>query len=224
MKKVMLGLLFLSIFGVGAFFGINSSKSSVNVNTAILGPNNIENTKVDKEENIEEKENMNEETDKESLDKEESNVDDTKGLEDNDSKNENKNENEEEQVFRDEIKSKKNEYLESLNRLEIELESSLKEKYDSGVTVDMIEALSTECDRWDSMLNDIYTYLSKILNKEDFNILKDKQIDWIKLRDDKSKESGMEFEGGSLATVNELSSIRDTTKDRCYELVDLYIK
>lgn len=199
MKKFMLGLLFLAIFGVGFFFGNNNSKSSLDVDAGILGTSSVKHQELDEGMNVEENSNNFKNNDEI----------------DNDEKK---------QSFEEDMKSKKNEYLEVLNRLEMDLENSLNTKYDSGITSEMIDAFSTECEKWDTMLNDIYTYLSENLNREDFRVLKSEQIDWIKFRDKKSKEAGSEFEGGSFAAINELSSLKDTTKERCYELVNLYFE
>lgn len=120
--------------------------------------------------------------------------------------------------------SKKNEYLEQLNKLEAELNSSLKEKYDSGITLEMSEAASKEYEQWDYMLNDIYSCLREILTSEEMDKLTEEQLNWIALRDKKAEEAATEFEGGSFAPVNQLLSLKTITKERCYELVDLYMK
>lgn len=220
MKKAILSLLFLTIFGVGFLAGVNSSKTSVVNNTSILGKNTAK--EKDSEEKTTSQEHVYNDEDKEEPDedKEESDEDVKNSYEVE--MNENTDYDNEEESFKENLISKKNEFLDALNRLEMELEDSLKDKYDSGVTSDMIEAASTECEKWDDMLNDIYKYLTKNLNEKDMDNLKSEQSDWIKLRDKKAKESNDEFEGGSFAAVNELSSLKETTKERCYELVNIY--
>lgn len=120
--------------------------------------------------------------------------------------------------------SKKNMYLQKLNELETKLDLELKDKYASPKTKDMTEAASEEFVQWDNMLNEIYSKLEEELSKEDMNKLRDGELDWINNKDLKSKEARDKYKGGSIAPYMELSSLIDSTKKRCYELVNEYIK
>ncbi|MDZ4907338.1 DUF1311 domain-containing protein, partial [Clostridium perfringens] len=71
-------------------------------------------------------------------------------------------------------------YLEKLNKLEVNLETSLKEKYASPVTQDMIDAANEEFKQWDAMLNEAYAELEKQLSKEEIDKLRDEELNWIK--------------------------------------------
>ncbi|MDV4149868.1 lysozyme inhibitor LprI family protein [Clostridium sp. AL.422] len=156
----------------------------------------------------------------------ETNVEKDNGTEDKLKVNENLHNSEEgikENSSSENVSSKKNEYLERLNQLEAELDSSLKKKYDSGITLEMTEAASKEYEQWDYMLNDIYSYLREILTSEEMDKLTEEQLNWIALRDKKAEEADKEFEGGTFAPVNKILSLKTTTKERCYELVELYM-
>lgn len=157
----------------------------------------------------------------------ETNVEKNKKAEDKSKANEdiqNSKDNTKENTSKENIISKKNEYLKQLNQLENELDSSLKEKYDSGITLEMSEAASKEYKQWDYMLNDIYSYLRQILTSEEMNKLTEEQLNWINLRDKKAEAAAKEFEGGSFDPINKLLSLKTTTKERCYELVNSYVK
>ena len=119
--------------------------------------------------------------------------------------------------------SNKDIYLNKLNELEEKLNISLKEKYE-GQTKDMNEAASEEFSTWDNMLNEIYSILEKELSEEDMNKLREEEINWINTRDLKSKEAESKYEGGSIAPYMRLTSLIDSTKTRCYELVNKYMK
>ncbi|MDU5110962.1 MAG: lysozyme inhibitor LprI family protein [Clostridium sp.] len=115
-------------------------------------------------------------------------------------------------------------YLDKLNELEADLNTSLKEKYDSGITLKMIEAASEEYEKWDKMLNEVYSKLAEQLSETEINNLTEDELNWIKIRDEKSDAADDKFEGGSIAPFLRIDSLAKTTKERCYELVNNYMK
>lgn len=120
--------------------------------------------------------------------------------------------------------STKQVYLEKLNSLEESLNASLKEKYDSGVTQQMVEAASEEFEKWDDMLNEVWSKLKGQLTEEDMNKLIEEQVNWIKSRDEKSEAAANEFKGGTMELLSRVTSLAINTKERCYELVNKYMK
>lgn len=124
----------------------------------------------------------------------------------------------------EETTSNKDIYLEKLNHLEDSLNKSLKDKYDSGITLQMLEAASEEFEEWDYMLNEIYSKLKEQLTEEEMNKLTQEELKWIETRDEKSKAADDGFEDGSIAPVLRLMSLVSSTKERCYELVNQYMK
>lgn len=118
----------------------------------------------------------------------------------------------------------KQSYLKKIDELEVNLKISLKEKYASPVTLDMIDASNEELKQWDDMLNEIYDKLEKQLSQEEMDKLRDEELKWIESRDEKSEEARSEFAGGSIEPLIGVQSLLESTKIRCYELVNEYMK
>ncbi|MED4402710.1 lysozyme inhibitor LprI family protein [Metabacillus fastidiosus] len=119
--------------------------------------------------------------------------------------------------------SKKNEYLQKLAKVESSF-GDLDHLYESGTTYDFKEAEAEVYKRWDTLLNDIYGELKKQLSALEMNKLRNEQRQWIKNRDKQADESAASFEGGSFAGVQYLSTLGQMTRERCYELVNNYMK
>ncbi|MGG7144458.1 lysozyme inhibitor LprI family protein [Clostridium nigeriense] len=115
-------------------------------------------------------------------------------------------------------------YLDKLNQLEENLNTSLKEKYASPKTQDMIDAANKEYIEWDNMLNEVYEKLELQLSKEDMDKLRIEELAWIENRDKKSKDAYEQFNGGTIAPLSRIRSLSNNTKSRCYELVNEYMK
>jgi len=115
-------------------------------------------------------------------------------------------------------------YLEKLSDLEDSLNASLKEKYDSGITQQIVEAASEEFEKWDDMINEVWSELKGQLAEEDMDKLTEEQINWIKSRDEKSEAAANEVKGGTMEPLSRVTSLAISTKERCYELVNEYMK
>lgn len=118
--------------------------------------------------------------------------------------------------------SKKQEYKTKLDNIEIGLES-LKEK-EGGTTLEMREAASERLKQWDAALNEIYNVLKGQLSSSDMKKLQSEEIQWISNRDAKAKKESLEVKGGTMEPLIYTSSLQDSTKQRCYELVEKYMK
>lgn len=94
----------------------------------------------------------------------------------------------------------------------------------AGNTIEMKSAASQEYERWDKALNEIYGVLKQQLSSDDMSKLKAEQIKWISDRNVKAKEESLEYQGGTAEQLVYISSLAETTKERCYELVDKYMK
>lgn len=114
-------------------------------------------------------------------------------------------------------------YLEKLNKLEADLNISLEEKY-SGTTQQMIEAGYEEYKEWDNVLNEVYSELKKQLTEKEMDKLTEEELNWIKSRDEKSEAAANENKGGTIEPLNRVMSLVTSTKERCYELVNQYMK
>lgn len=118
--------------------------------------------------------------------------------------------------------SKKQIYKDKLDNIQLGLKD-LTDLY-AGNTIEMKSAANQEYERWDKVLNEIYRVLKQQLSPDDMNKLKDEEIKWMAGRDAKAKKDSLEFEGGTAEQLIYTSSLVKTTKDRCYELVEKYMK
>ena len=118
--------------------------------------------------------------------------------------------------------SKKQIYLDKLDKIKAGLKD-LDELY-AGNTVEMTGAANQEYERWDAALNEIYGVLKSQLSKTEMSKLEKEEVQWIKDKQAKAEASASEWEGGTGASFAFASSLASTTKDRCYELVNKYMK
>ena len=116
--------------------------------------------------------------------------------------------------------SKKEEYLNKLSRVEAEVS---KISFD-GDTLQMKEASSKVLKKWDDALNEIYGVLKSQLSDSEMESLKIEQREWIAIRDASAEESASEFEGGTMYGLEYTEVLGRITKERCYDLVNKYMK
>lgn len=108
-----------------------------------------------------------------------------------------------------------------------EVEKSVKEFdeiFDQGIQVEMTAAEGEIFSKWDMLLNEIYADLKKTLPHNDMSKLREEQRDWLEYRDEKATEEALQYKGGSMETLQYVSTQAQLTKERCYELVELYMK
>lgn len=120
----------------------------------------------------------------------------------------------------DKAKLNKEKYIQKLNSIEEEV-STLS--YD-GSTVEMKETSSMVLKKWDDALNEIYGVLKTQLSSSEMESLREEQREWIVIRDAGAEESASEFEGGSMYDLEYTEALSRQTKERCYELVEIYMK
>ncbi|WP_340023519.1 lysozyme inhibitor LprI family protein [Paenibacillus sp. FSL K6-1096] len=114
-------------------------------------------------------------------------------------------------------------YFDKLDQIEVGL-SDLEALSASGVMTDMKEAASKEHERWDKALNEIYQALQKQLPESEMAALKEEQLSWIKERDKAAEEAAAKYKGGTMEGLEYAATLASVTKDRCYKLVELYMK
>lgn len=119
-------------------------------------------------------------------------------------------------------KNKRELYINKLNNIESG-STDLEEKY-LRTTAEMKEAEGKRYERWDKALNEIYTELKLQMSPSDMKQLTEKQIKWISYRDNEAKKNSLEFKGGTMESLTYVSSLGQITKDRCYELVENYMR
>jgi uncharacterized protein YecT (DUF1311 family) len=120
--------------------------------------------------------------------------------------------------------SKKQQYKEKLDNLELSLKPTETKLQNGATTKDMREAAGDIYKAWDNALNEIYGVLKEQLSASDMKNLQTEEVQWISKRDAKAKEASSSVKGGTLEPVIYTDSLGRTTKDRCYELVEKYMK
>ena len=118
--------------------------------------------------------------------------------------------------------NRRTEYINRLNQVE-ESMSDLDYLY-NGSTIEMKEAAGKCYERWDNMLNEIYSLLRHELSTSVADDLKNKQIQWIKYRDKTAENDASDYTGGTMYGLIYVDSLGITTKERCYDLVNTYMK
>ncbi|EJQ45558.1 Uncharacterized protein BWINRASL_05286 [Bacillus mycoides] len=121
------------------------------------------------------------------------------------------------------ITSQKVEYITKLNSIEESLKK-LDYLYENGITTEMKEGESKRYEAWDKALNEIYGVLKMQLPTNEMNTLREKQREWITYRDQKAEEAWNESGQGTLSGLASISSNVNSTKERCYQLVEQYMK
>ena len=119
--------------------------------------------------------------------------------------------------------SYKDTYISKINALEESVDNS-DNSSDLLTTADMREYEYARYQKWDDMLNEIYNLLKTQLSESEMNDLKTSQVNWIKYRDESAEIEASEFEGGTMQPVTYNSALATLTKQRCYELVNTYMK
>lgn len=122
------------------------------------------------------------------------------------------------------LSAKRDLYIQKLSELELELESTYAYVYENGSNAEMIDAEYEKYMQWDYILNEIYGEIKKYLPEKEMDELKSIQRQWITERDNSAKDASKEFEGGTGAPLVYNSVLAEQTKERCYQLVDKYMR
>ena len=119
--------------------------------------------------------------------------------------------------------STKQYYLKRLSEVEDEV-AYLQKSSNNGSTAELREMVGKCYTKWDDLLNSIYGVLKTQLSESEMNSLRNKQRSWIKYRDSEADKAAAEYEGGSMAPLEATSVKAELTRQRCYELVNQYMK
>ncbi|MCG7344896.1 DUF1311 domain-containing protein [Sporosarcina sp. ACRSL] len=117
--------------------------------------------------------------------------------------------------------SKKDGYLKKLNDTKKELEE-VEAEDSSTFTLKKVE--NDRWEVWDALLNEIYGVLKEQLPPEEMNQLKEEQRKWIQYRDDSALEASLLFKGGTQEHLEYVAVLANLTEERCYGLVETYMK
>lgn len=117
----------------------------------------------------------------------------------------------------------KGDYIQKLDKIEEGL-ADLKALSEEGTTASMSEAAGKELGRWDDALNEIYQVLKQQLPEDEMANLKEEQTKWITQRDEAAAKAAAKYEGGTMAGLEVVMVKSEITKERCYEMVEKYMK
>lgn len=122
------------------------------------------------------------------------------------------------------IVGRRNEFIEKLDNIQKELDA-LPEKKDSdaGITNAMRSYYGISYDMYDKALNEIYDLLRSDLSPETMSDLQTQQIKWIHEKEAAANKESEQYKGGTFEFVAYNSSLYESTKERCYELVNNYM-
>ncbi len=119
--------------------------------------------------------------------------------------------------------SQKEEYLTKLNAKKKEMDE-LRNNPEDDSTYAMKKVEGERYKAWDDLLNEIYGVLQKQLSSEEMEQLKQEQREWIENRDSKAKEASLKYEGGTMEQLEYVAVLADLTEERCFALVEGYMK
>jgi uncharacterized protein YecT (DUF1311 family) len=117
--------------------------------------------------------------------------------------------------------SLKEEYLKKLNIAKKKTEDL--EAADSS-TYALKKVENDRWEIWDQLLNEIYGALKVQLSQEEIEQLREEQRNWIKSRDERALEASQKYKGGTQEQLEYVAVLANLTEERCYELVEKYMK
>lgn len=123
------------------------------------------------------------------------------------------------------LQSKKQSYIDRLNQLEYE-DNKVQEGYGSGelCTADYVTGTEDVYNKYDNLLNEIYSDLKSHLSTSEMSKLKEVQIEWIGEKE-KTKEDILRNEPGAHANwvmIALNNNMSERTEKRCYELLEYF--
>ncbi|MGG0741109.1 lysozyme inhibitor LprI family protein [Niallia taxi] len=137
--------------------------------------------------------------------------------------NTNTTESEKDSGANDDKVSQKEEYLTKLNAKKKEMDE-LRNNPEDDSTYAMKKVEGERYKAWDDLLNEIYGVLQKQLSSEELEQLKQEQREWIENRDSRAKEASLKYEGGTMEQLEYVAVLADLTEERCFALVEGYMK
>ncbi len=124
----------------------------------------------------------------------------------------------------DENETMKEEYLQKLADINEEVEEIRRTYSNDSSTYAMKKVEGDRYDLWDGLLNEVYGVLQEQLSSDEMKQLRDEQRNWVTYRDDTAKEASLQYQGGTQEHLEYVVLLADLTEERCYELVEDYMK
>ena len=117
---------------------------------------------------------------------------------------------------------KKQEYLKKLEQAKKEAERLNASNEDT--TVALKKKAEDRLKLWDELLNDIYGVLKGQLPEEEMKELQIEQRNWLVHRDDTALKASEKYKGGTAEQLEYVMVLANLTEQRCYELVNTYMR
>ncbi len=133
------------------------------------------------------------------------------------------NENKKEELPKNNTVSKKEEYVTKLNDTKKKTDEMRENPLDDS-TYALKKVEGDRYDIWDGLLNEIYGVLGEQLPSEEMEQLREEQREWINYRDKTAKEASLKYEGGTEEHLEYVVVENNLTEERCFELVEKYMK
>ncbi len=89
---------------------------------------------------------------------------------------------------------------------------------------EMNETYLTLLSKWEETLNEIYKTLEEQLSDSEMELMKTQQRDWITFRDIKLNQSSSECTDKLMQELQHSQILVYMTRQRCYELLDIYME
>lgn len=106
-----------------------------------------------------------------------------------------------------------------------DIDDIIKRMEDSAsvnTTEGLLEAASYEYRLWDAELNQIYQSIMEVISDKESDGLRVRERRWIRKRDEAAKNASKKYKGGAMENVEYTSSLAESTRERAYELLELY--
>lgn len=108
-----------------------------------------------------------------------------------------------------------------------ELDSQIQKIREEGTestTYSMKAAAENELKLWDSELNAVYNDILKRMSTDEAEKLVTEEREWMKKRDAMAVEAAKKSAGGTLEGLEYTASLAMSTRERAYQLADLYVQ
>ena len=113
-------------------------------------------------------------------------------------------------------------YRNRLEELDAQIEKSRESLLDSSKAHSVQNVVSSELKLWDNELNAIYNAILEQLDEDSTQALVTEERAWMRERDEKAVEAAKQSGGGSMESVEYTASLAASTRERSYELLDVY--
>lgn len=122
------------------------------------------------------------------------------------------------------IEGRREEFLGRLDSIQKQLDVLPEKKAsDSGTTIGMRSYYGESYDMYDKALNEIFSLLKDQLSQDTMKNLQAEEIKWIEQKEAAANREAAQYKGGTFELVAYNISLSESTKKRCYELVNNYM-